>query len=390
MSPKFVDIDLAIEDLKKDASNERMRAKSRANLSRPVRSNTRKLGLVGLTAGIAIVCIWPRGTSGTAWAQALGASKSAGRVHYKIWDSNGKGTSEEWTDGVKNARIMYARNGVLFNEWRSNGKKLFNYFDFNALRRVDPNPNVHPFGMLTKLSGPPIVLSINLGGRLDHLMDLQKGEIIRQEPTKTDSGPATRYELKTKRPFQDQLVVIVDDKSGLIVQMEGKDGKWKSAFDYPESIPESVFEPVPQVAKGIEVYDIDQQKQDIQRTIQKGLGTVNGVTLRLVVLDANGALWALWTGSQVDGKMLKPFTAQGLKLGPASGLAKFTTNAEKKRANIPVVPNGPRIYGMARAANTKVGDHVSITIPSKKGAATFRNVPVMRIGFPQHFFPWSG
>lgn len=389
MSPNPVDIDQAAERLKSVSSTDMMRAKARQRLDQPRRAGFPKLALVALTAGVAAFFLWPRGSSGVAWAQALNASGQARRVHYVVRNMKGETVSEEWTEGKKYAHVIYSKTGKVYHEWRSDGIRIYNYFDFFANTDAPKNPNREDYGTLylvrAQLAIPGI---LNMGGHLDELIKFRKGTILRQVSTSTQSGPAVKYDLKFAAPFLDECSATVDDRTGLIVEIEHKDSAI-ATIDYPESFPSEIFEPKPQVVKSVKIYDLEKQKSEIASSLKRGLAKANGVTLRLVAIDNAGALWAIWSGSPVSHRMERPFTAAGVKLGPAFGLRQFTTSASAKDAPA-TTADGVRLYGMARLAFTKVGDYVDLSIPTRNGIVSFKHVPVMRIGIPQLYVPWGG
>lgn len=390
MSLKPVDIDEAMVKLKSDASTPEMRLKARTNLNVHRRSSFSRYGLVGASVGIAAFVFWPRVTAGTTWAQALASSSEALVVHYKTMDSKGTVISEEWAKGDKTARVVQLSNGKLFLEWRTDGKKTFHFSDFRMDDKSRKNPNYRLFGEIyTGKPGFSYSLSSN-GTRLDDLLKLRQTKIVKQEPVMHNELEATKYELQSQVFRNEHYYAIVDKKSGLIVEVQGDNNQWKATYDYPGKVDDQIFEPRAQLAKGIDVYDIKQLKETLKANLEKGLATSKGVTLRSATMDSYGNLWVLWTGSSVTNKLEHPFTVSGVQLSPPSSTKKFTSHAAKNgKDSFETTSAGARIYGMSRTALTKIGSQIDISIPTKNGVATFKNIPVVRIGFFQSYRPWS-
>lgn len=390
MSLKPVDIDEAMVKLKSDSSTPEMRLKARSMFNVNRRTSFSRYGLVGASVGLAAFALWPRVTAGTTWAQSLDSSSQALIVHYTTKNANGETISEEWIRGDKTARTVQFSNGKLFLEWRTDGKKTFCFSDFRVDDKNKKNPNYRLFGEIyTGKPGFSYSLS-STGTHIEHLLKLRQTKILKQEPIIHNGLEATKYELQSQMFRNEHYYAIVDKKSGLIVEVQGSNNQWKGIYEYPSTVDDQIFEPHAQLAKDIDVYDVKQLKETLKANLEKGLATSKGVTLRSVTMDSYGNLWVLWTGSPVTNKLERPFTVSGIQLSPPSSTKKFTSRAAKSgKDSFETTPTGSRIYGMSRTALTKIGSQIDISIPTKNGVATFKNIPVVRIGFFQSYRPWS-
>ncbi|MBS1700813.1 MAG: hypothetical protein JST12_04065 [Armatimonadetes bacterium] len=386
MSPKLVDLDSAVETLRRDGSDDAMRLAARERLNHPTRNALPRYGAVGLVAGVVLVVAYPRLTAGSAWAQAVESSTGARIIHVVDRDPKGRIFMDEWQQGSKVARTLYGTDGKLFSEWRTDGHALYNFFDFRSDHNGNPNSRV--YGHISHYDDPNMMPKTSLGSRLEDLLALRNGKVMSQKPATTKLGEGTLYEVKETYPgsITSTYFVTVDKKSGLVVEMSGGVGKTVASYDYPDTVDESIFEPRPQTKTDLEVYDIQLQSKQIQETMARGLGKSKGVTLRLAALDSGGNLWVLWTGSPVSGRIERGFSIAGAKVGWPYGLSKFTTKAD---ASSREMVDGQQLFGMARSVDTKIGDRVDLRVPAKSGYAEFHDVPVMRIGQPYSYRPWA-
>ncbi len=389
MSPKPVDIDHAVLGLKADGSTAEMRLKARQSLSSPNRKALPKLGFVGVATTAVVFLFWPRATAGRTWAQALRASAEAKVSHAVRHGANGEVLGEEWRQGRNQAAVLYQPDGKVLLEFRISGNRVYSYSNFGtnnnrALsvvnQNVGLNPNATLFGVVrTEDTSKHPDDGGEVEGHLDRMLALYKCEIVKQEPAQTKQGPAIRYELKSKDRKGVLLIVIVDDKSGLIVEMLSADGKMKTVCDYPASVDPKIFEPRPQAVKNCTVFDEDNEIEIRKKILAHGIAKSHGVTLRGVLLDGQGYLWVMWTGAPVSGRMEHPFTVSHAELGEPFGLPGFTTSASNGKNSPVITSDGAKLYGMAREAKTKIGDHIDISVPTKQGTVSFKSVLVTRI-----------
>ena len=388
MSPKRADIESAIEGLKLEGSTPEMRTQARAKMSGRPAKILPKLALGGLPAVVAVALLWPHGPSGMAWGQALKNGVDAPRAHSVSRYRDGKISSEQWTEGNKQAWVLYGPDNEVFMEWRGDGERTLNYMHVQPLLRGPKNPNRRSFGEINRRKPGGESLHIEIGGSLEQLLRKCKYSVLKQTATKLNGEDVTEFHVQVTKPYPQDLIVVVKEKTGLICELRQGVDKFVQKIDYPDSIPPKTFDPYQPSMKNVEVYDRLDQIALIKKRVNAGLGTDKGVTLRLAVLDYTGAIWLVWTGLPVDGQMLHPFTVDGLKLGKPFGPRKLTSSADGKNDIPEFTKDNQRLYGMSREALTKVGSTIDVTIPTPKGAAHFKNVPVLRIGGAEGYSPW--
>lgn len=374
-----VNLESATQSLREETPSPHAAAKIRRALdARPTRTPRYAFALATVLAGtIAATALWPHEVRAS-WLQSIEITKNATTVHRVEMDGD-RTMYELWQQGAKRAFYVRDRQGRLITEQRSDGKRMFNYFNFyrgeqkklpnafEAGRLIDVNPKWDAYARGDTL--------------IDQLLKQQWLKEVSHFEVDTADGKRIRYDLKMKDrrdPSGDQhLTVDVEPETGRI--RKAVNGNTVSTISYPESIPASVFQPRPHLAQGVVTVDANQVKRDAAKRIARGLGTKNGVTLRLVAMDCGGALWAVWSGYLPDGKLSRPFELIGVPCGPAYGLKALTASYKQdKLARVsPVV--GLKLGGMSRGPKVKIGDTVDIKVPAPKGYAEFRHVPVMRI-----------
>ena len=381
MSPKPVDIDHAVELLKADGSTAEMKLRARKRLDHPTRNALPKLGVVGIVALVVVFAAWPKATAGRSWAQAVQASSQAKITHSVTIDPEGHKIFEDWRDGQKIVVLSLKSDGQVTGEVRSNGDRLFGFHsNFFRSKGWGRNPNSWQFGMIINDDFAKTKALSNNEGRLDRYISHSGFEIVGQKATKTFRGPSTSYELKMKRGPAEQMLVVVDEKSGLIVETSEANGKYRSTFDYPQSVDPSIFEPRPQTVKNCQVCDNQTITDEVQKTIANGLGKSKGITLRLVALDSSGTLLSIWTGSSATSRTDRPMIVPNMRLGKTWPIPKGSS--WQGGDTYETTSDGSHVYGLCQEALTKIGERIDISVPIKGGKyAKFKSVRVLRIAF---------
>ena len=387
MSLKPVDIDIAIKELKNEGSNQAMRSRARTNLNRNKPSRLPRYGLVGSIATLAIVILYPRATTSLTWAQAVINSVQALNVHCVSRYNNGQIFTEEWTKGTNHSWVMLDKQGTLMDEWRGDENQTYHYFHLVLEDQRIKNPNKRSFGELFRRKPGSPSMFHPIGGKLTDYLKGRDYKVLTEANVQHSRGSLKEFHVSLNQPYHEEFTATVDANTGLVTKILQTEGR-NLDIDYPKSIPDDVFTPTPHGSKGVEVYDILAQKALIRNRMNQGLGTSNGVTLRLVALDYLGGLWVLWSGLPANGRMDNPYTVAGVKLGAPYGPRKLTSSADGKNDVPPILKDGSRVYGMGRIAMDKVGETVDVKIPTPKGTATFAKVPVMRIGMIYAYEPW--
>jgi hypothetical protein len=382
MSSNHVDIDRAVSELRKEQPTPEVRERARNAILRGHRPKARLRPLIGgVVAAALLYVLWPRPLTGGAWAQSLQNSLSAINCHRVSVARDGQVTGEEWQSGERRAFVLYKR-GKVFCEQRTDGKRLYNYFDVLSSWNPKPlPPNARQYGMIHVVPRGETLTKYELQTEsLDRLLKTPGIQVLEQQTIATASGSFERYRLKTIKPYRSEFYATVDPSQGRIVEMSGINDAWKTKIDYPNSIPAQVFDPRGAALTGIEVYDIKSQDEEIANRLKSGLGQQGPVNLRLVLLDANGGLWVLWTGAPPDGKMSHPIQLPGVPSSAPYGLRAFTTSYAMDKKSRPAPAINLRLGGMAVTPWRKIGPTVDVNVPYPGGVAKFRRVPVLRTG----------
>ncbi|HWA81984.1 MAG TPA: hypothetical protein VG820_01020 [Fimbriimonadaceae bacterium] len=373
-----VNFDSALETLKEERPSTETRRKARESLDarhpRPFLVPRLALGALAIAA---IIVFYPRQKAAAAWGWAVKSSSDVPIVHRVERDRSGTIICEIWQDGKKRAEVMRDKHGKLVCEMRNDEHRLFDYFDFQSTR--SKNPNAVTPGIVTDVSQRFLDISRYGADLISDLLDRKDVVILSQKEGQDASGPVTVYQLTMKEPHAETLTVDVETATGRIKRVVSRPSGTIAIVEYPKSIDPSVFEPRPQVAKGVRVYDLQEEESRAKERLATSLGDKGGVKLRLVLLDARGTLWVLWTGAPPDGRLSKPFLASGLRLGQPFGPAAFTSGFKKDPFSQECPAIGQRLEGMGREALTRVGDRIDVEVPGPNGKVAFRNVSVLRI-----------
>jgi hypothetical protein len=410
MRPNPFDLDRAIEDARTDrprpGAEERAVASLRAG--RPTRRSRPLPRFVMIaTASLALLVFPLVTTKSPSAAWALVASATAGQrrfhetVHY-VLKGGGTTVAERWTDGRRSV-------------WFLGGKRKRGYFGTDGVRSYRYFPG-NDYAIVTNVGGRRSEGAFEaLGVDSLDVEEITRAKDVRQigDPVRqtTPEGPRLRYRLKRsgRNAYYEEVRVYtaLDDprvRRWEAVNAAG-DTEIYGLIDYPEQVPQEVFEGIP--PKGVKVFDIDRETARLRKTVAKGLGTqtVNGhsITLRAVMVDPRNNVSVLWTGTPPNGDLQPPVQIDGTKTRLAYGLS-ILTNKVYEYVPPAVVPDflPGHLAGMSIQTTKPVPDRIDLTVPvfapdrSRPvydfegrrtgyrsrfvGQAKFRNVPVLRPG----------
>ena len=102
--------------------------------------------------------------------------------------------------------------------------------------------------------------------------------------------------------MNDSVTIDVDPSSRRLRVLKSEGLGTTLRIDYPASVPDSVFDVDQHEIRGLPIHDLDAERAQIDKTMRKGLGSQDGITLRLVCMDDAGELWALWTAVKADAR----------------------------------------------------------------------------------------
>ena len=377
MSPKPVDVRRALETLRRERPPAEATERARLALSSPSprRSLARPLAPIMITAALALVVLTPRVHTGAAWAQTLAATFDSPACHLVDRGVEGRLALEEWRSGVKRATVLYTGNGQVLTEMRNDGKRKVNFFDWLALpasRGEAIPPNARRYAIVSRdATGGRRFYEFPLGGVNVALNDPDIAVVGHQDATE---GRPETYRLRQTirlggKPLGKprEITAEVDPRTRRIRALvepsrtiRGRTVTHRTEVDYPASLPASTFAPRVQVAKVDATYDDGAQERAVQRTLREGLAKRGPVTLRALFLDADGALWAYWTGAPAT----RSFATPGVPLEAGASRNAYASG----------------LTGARRVPRTTLGATVDLEVPYPGGVARFRGVPIRRVG----------
>jgi|GEM_PF-5092953 len=399
MSSNRFNLDRAVDALRSElpSGEARVRAKNFLLKPKPV-SYRPRLVVLGLVGAAAVALLWPRGESGSAWAQIASQTRGQVRMHMATYVP-GKSVPymERWVDGNRykiTFELHPPKQKPIYDFSICDGRRVL-YYRGNELMKNGEYRSAH----VAKVQPGPRDLQYSYGlmGAGSNLIDdviKQEGWKVQSQKEKVSSAYGVRdvYVLSIRYPhatFTRFATVYVDSETKLIREAEFKDeGGLQTALakiDYPDSFPSSTFALV--APPGVRIRDFDKDREHLETIIRKGLGTktVAGktITLRAVVHAGWGEMWVLWTGGAPAGDLRNPIQVAGFPKAKPFGIKTFTIKPDPRSKPAPAI--GQRLGGMAILIQRKL-DKITVTIPvldatgkKKLGTATFADVPVFRV-----------
>lgn len=302
--------------------------------------------LLVLGSGIALVSgivLWPRGTSGVAWAQIASQTTPPMYVMRAETVRNGHATPifEIRVDRTTNRYRM--RNvgpmGAAESARQADG----------TYRMLDSEFIYGPMGHYMRLHG---IASFSkqrrqgLGplGQQPTLDDLLKQKDVRQlgvdANAETRVGKVDRYRLEQpgasgdgaaadRQPFE--VYVEPNTKRVLGWDIPGRDGSiYRTTISYPTRMPDSDF--AFPLDMNVPTFDLDAIDAWARKTLQHPLAALSAgghqSQLRLVVQEPRKALWVLWSGTKPNGDLRDHAKVLGLPNGTVYGLAGFARKGD--------------------------------------------------------------
>jgi hypothetical protein len=416
MRPKPCDLESMIEAARAETATYDAVARAVGALRRPpARAGVVTVPRVAIvaasvTALMALPLFTPK--SSGAWAQVAAETAKQTRYRERTYvrvSGQSVVEIERWTDGKRFLHRSKTRS--KFPSMGSDGKRYFQIFPASKYATIEKLPN---FPTEPYLSGLGSVPSLSVD-------DLIRDEKVRPlgdaKEVATPEGKRLLYEVEfLADPERGDMTVT---STGKFYTMPGdsrirrweffsKAGSWSYAGDleYPEHIPDETFAFAP--PPGIKVYDLDQGRALLRKTIEKGYGTksVEGhsVTLRAVVAGTNGDLNVLWTGAPPNGDLQPPIKLHGIPTIRTYGLSIMTTKVYEYIPPVEKLDYLPTFLGgmSVQVKKDALPDRVTLTVPvfapdpkrpvydfegHKKGLRSrfvgnviYRDVPVLKPG----------
>ena len=323
---------------------------------------------------------WPRASTGSAWAQTVENTLNSTRMIRTSYFENGRLGLKEWWSGKKRATLLYKGDGSVLAEMRGDGNRRLNYFDmFSGDDLAKVSPNAHPYAHVGQdYSLRPFGMELPYES-IDSLLKQPTLEVVEHRAPQPGSSTVV-YHVRLSKPFKREMLIEADSAKGRVVAISDVDGKHRETFEYPDSIPNSVFEPRMQAVTGIETYDIPHVPEEATRRVKQGYGKKGPITLRLVAMDYRGSVWAFWSGPKPDPQLKHPIRLPGLSSGIGFGVKDYTSDYKLVKGVQPCPSLGEFLGGLAVIPKKKVGVTLDLEIPYPGGVARYQNIPVLRIG----------
>lgn len=388
-------LDSSIETLKTaepraEAIERAVDALSRPHPARPAR-------LIPLAAGVAalsLIALWPRGSSGVAWAQ-IAAQTPPPRYVLRVERVVGNQTKLFYETKMDSTTGSYRMSHMTPTGAVEVTKGKDGYF-----WPLDTEWISGPFGYYFRMRGiaryshrPPKTKFVHEGwGRQLDLSQLlnQKGmhQVGLDADVQTRVGKADRYRLESEgyQKSEDRipLEVYVQPGSKRILgwdRHEEKGAVTQTTVTYPDHFTAADW--AFPTLKGVPSFDLDKIDDWAKEQVKKPLATLHagGATsqLRFVVQGYHHEMWFVWSGAKPNGDLKDKVQVLGVKNGLAYGLAEFAAKPGAKSVF--------RYGGHAVHLDRKL-DFVDLKVPVFKsdgdrsvlaGYATARHIPVKQV-----------
>ena len=395
MSMNPAKLDQITETLRQTKAPSGAAERTLASVSRPHRAllSTRLCAVAAALVGLGYV-LWPHEHSGIALAQIVKNTMVAKRWHRVLWAANdGRKIEEAWQDGPLMRLERHDPKGKLIWEWRYDGLRKLEYVPVGLQReRGVTLPNATYVVKVWRPSAGVLASGVP-ATNYDYLFS----EASRRGPDEPQYVRGVdRYTFvrdhwgiradgsSVAEAKNDHLTLDVDPTTHRIRSVKSEVLGTTETVDYPSSIPSTVFNISRHEVSGTPIHDLDIERKAISNTMHHGLGTKDGITVRLVALDFQGVLWALWTGSSVSGKdpfHPTPWRLLGVKSHRGYTMRHLTSGWSEDKAfsqDVPAV--GKHLSGSAVYPREKLGKTIDLEIRADDGHyVRFSHMPIFRM-----------
>lgn len=395
MSTNPAKLDQMTEALRQTKAPSGAAERTLASVSRPRRCqlSTRLCAVAAAFVGLGYV-FWPHEHSGIAMAQIVKNTMAAKRWHRVLRAADdGRKVEEAWQDGPRMRLERHDPKGKLIWEWRYDGVRKLEYVPVGLERErgvILPDAT-YVVKVWRPTAGIPssAVPSTNYDylfnegsrrgpGEPQYVRGVERYTFVRDHWGIRSDG------WSVAEAKNDHVTLGVDPTTHRIRSVKSEVLGTTETVDYPASIPSAVFDISRQEVKGAPIHDLDAERKMISNTMHRGLGTKDGITVRLVALDFQGALWALWTGSSVSGKdpfHPTPWRPLGVKSHGAYTMRHLTDGwSEDKGFSQDVPAVGKHLSGSAVYPREKLGKTTDLEIRADDGHyVRFSHIPIFRM-----------
>lgn len=373
MSPTHLRFDRAVQDLRDEgpSSEQRHRALGAVLNPRRRRLKTPTLAVAAVAIGVGLALIPARGSS-LALAEALRRTQQAMNQHITYFDKKGRVSGELWKSGTMRAVWLKDGTGRITVENRSDHAHYYTYM----YRRELSGPNATQYGTLWNVTPQMLRAGNNFGGpaqTIDALLNSGRAKLVSQERAVSQGSMVQRYVL---RMYGKELETVdADTNSGRILVVRDADGE-SQRYDYPEAIDPKTFSFEARLTRDVAVLDLrgKENPRQLAPYMPQPIASKDGISLRAVNLGAEGDLYVFWTGYLPDRHASKRLRVLGTRTGAVRWLGYDQDGVHRVQG-----PVAKRLICYRVALRDKVGDRISIEIPTPTSTVEFKDVPIKRL-----------
>jgi hypothetical protein len=373
MSPNHLDLDQAIEELRVESPcGDRRERALKAVLNR--KGMPLKLPSLAAAAALAIALVLllaPTRASGIAWVEVVHRTQQATDLHITYFDETGKVIGGQWRSGRLWAHWVKDKSGHVVSEVRSGPTHLYAFVYRPGLTA----PNATQYATLWNKTPRMLEGPQKFTGPARTIQDLLKSgstHLVSQESVKVGGVDVQRFEVES---YRHSLTVDADPASGRIQLVRVKGGE-TLRFEYPASVDPKVFSFEARLTRDVPTIDL-RGKGDPKKLppyMPEPIASKNGIQLREVSISADGDLYVFWTGYLPTKRAASRLRVVGAKTGKTLWLGYYKDGIHPVQG-----PPERRLVCYRVTLPAKIGDRLTIRIPTASSYAEFKDVPVKKL-----------
>jgi len=373
MSPNHLRFDQAIQELRdvRPGTDQRERSLDAVLIPRRMTLKQPSLAAAALVVVALLLFLIPTRGSGLAWADVLRRTQQATDLHITSLSHNGHVVGEQWRSGNMWALWIKDQSGRILCETRSDRSHFYTFL----YRKELTSPNATQYGTLWNKTPQMLEGERRFRGpsqTVDRLLSSGRAKLIRQENAEFGGAAVQRYVLNVYGQVQ---TVEADSKTGRILLVRTKGGETER-FEYPESLDPKIFSFEARITHDVPVLDL-RGKEDPKKLppyMPKPIVSKGGIQLREVSLGEAGDLFVFWTGYLPNKRAAKRLRAVGVKEGSTRWLGYYSDGVHQTQS-----PSTKRLICWRVTLREKIGDCVTIRIPTAFSSVVFKSMPVKRL-----------
>lgn len=374
MSPNRLDLDLAIEELRDETPGHDRRERSfdavrkADSAPKPRRLPLKLSGLAAAGLVIAFLVVVPARGGGLAWSEVLRRTQQASNLHVTFLDAKGQVSGEHWRSGTSSAVWQKDKSGRIRFEMRSDQTHFYYYL----YRKNLTSPNAIQYGTLSNKTAQMLSHERSFQGPMQTVESLLKSgraKLVSQEKAEANGLAVQRYVLKMDG--HNTEIFDADPKTARILSIRLPGGE-VDRFEYPESIDPKVFAFENRLTRDVAILDLrgKENPKEIPPFMPEPIASKGGTKLREVSVGEEGDLFVFWTGILTH----RPARIIGVKTGTVRWLDYYKDGLHPVQG-----PPEKRLICCRVTLLEKIGDRVTVRIPTASSSVEFKDVPVRRL-----------